>query len=405
MIKISEEHRLQIRTILKDYSETKYEGIITKITPILNSYHPIQPQKLTKRLLNSLFRVWNKQEKESIVHYYTLCRLVNDYHYPPEQLDHEVNCGGLGRNAITGGDTHVDIVVFSHPSRRPGTALIAIECREFGGIYGMTQAASYARALQAKYHLFTDSRRWDAFETEPHPLDGIKISDIPLWVGNKPLVERLSKKHILPPINDEKQLRDLIDICHDQIHGEGDDPAKAFDELVKLFFVKIYDEQEIPNTYEFSVLAGETIDETGKHIRKLLKQARQQSKYKELFTEPGDDEFSISNQSIRKVVETFQGYSFVGNSVIGIDAKGTVYENMVGSTFRGELGQYFTPRKEVEFMVDLLKPTRNDITLDLACGSGGFLIYVLRRVASQIRIEQQNLPLHRIEAIIKDYAK
>ena len=404
MIKISEEHKAFTKETLKDYRETKYEQVIKKLIPILSSYYPIQPQKLTKRLLNSLFKNWNKQEKESIIHYYTLCRLINEYHYPPEQLDHEVNCGGLGRTALTGGDTHVDIVIYSHPSRRPGTALVAIECRELGGIYGTAQAASYARALQANYHLFTDSQIWDAFETQPHPLDGVKISDIPLWIGDKPLVNRLSKKHTLPPINDEKQLRDLIDVCHNQIHSEGNDPAKAFDELVKLFFVKIYDEQEIPNTYEFSVLAGESVDETGNHIRDLLKQAKEQSKYKELFKEPGDDEFSISNKSIRKVVETFQGYSFVGNSVIGIDAKGTVYENMVGSTFRGELGQYFTPRKEVEFMLGLLKPTREDLTLDPACGSGGFLIYVLRHVASQIRVEQQNLPVHQLESVIKEYA-
>ena len=403
MIRVSEEHRRQIKEILASYSESKYEQTLTKLSPILSAYYTIQPQRLTKRLLNSLFKSWNRQEKESIVHYWTLCRLIVEYNYPPEQLDHEVDCGGLGRTALSG-STHADVVVFSHPSRRPGTALVAIECRELGGVDGIGQAASYARALQAKYHLFTDSKRWDAFETQPHPLNGIKISDIPLWVGNKPLVKRLSKNHILPPINDEKQLRDLVEICHNQIHSEGLDPAKAFDELVKLFFVKIYDEQEIPNTYEFSVLAGETDDETGEHIRELLKQAKQQSKYKELFKEPGDDEFSISNQSIRKVVETFQGYSFVGNSVIGIDAKGTVYENMVGATFRGELGQYFTPRKEVEFILDMLKPTRKDLVLDPACGSGGFLIYVLRRVASQIRIEQQNLPAHRIEAIIKEYA-
>lgn len=266
------------------------------------------------------------------------------------------------------------------------------------------QAASYSRALQAKYHVFTDSDKWMAFETQPHPLNGISISDIPIWVGHKPLPHRLSKKHLLSPITDEKQLRDLIETCHNQIHSEGLDPAKAFDELVKLFFVKIYDEQEIPNEYKFSVLSGETIDETGNHIRELLKKAKEQSKYKELFTEPGDDEFSISNAAIRTVVETFQGFSFVSGSVIGIDAKGTVYENIVGSTFRGELGQYFTPRKEVEFMVDLLKPDRSDLVLDPACGSSGFLIYVLKNVASKIRIEQQNLPPHRIEGLIKDFA-
>ena len=203
-----------------------------------------------------------------------------------------------------------------------------------------------------------------------------------------------------PPISDEEQLRSLIKTCHNEIHSEGVDPAKAFDELVKLLFVKVYDEQEIPDFYRFSILAGETEDETGKNIRDLLREAKEKSQYRELFTEPGDDEFWIHNKSIRKVVETFQGFSFTGSSLIGIDAKGTAYENMVGATFRGELGQYFTPRKIVEFMVDLLEPEREDVVLDPSCGSGGFLIYAMRKIADQIRKQQQNLPRHRVEGLI-----
>src|ERR1044072_2519201 len=407
MIKISEAHKNEIRTILVGYSSTKFETTSKKMFPILKHYHTIDPNKIGKRLLDTLYKTWLSKENESIVHYWTLCQLVSEYQYPVEHLELEVACGSMGRKALLPssleGANHADIVVYSHESRRPGSALVAIECRELGGVDGSKQAASYSRALHSRYHLFSDSDHWDAFETQPHPVDGMPVSNIPLWVGYKPLSIRLPKTHRLPPLTDEKQLRELVKICHDKIHKEGLDPAKAFDELVKLLFVKVYDEQELPNIYEFSVLSGETEKETGEHIRQLLKQAKEKSKYKELFTEPGDDEFAIGNSSIRKVVETLQGFSFTGNSIIGIDAKGTVYENMVGSTFRGELGQYFTPRKMVEFMVDLLEPKGDDIVLDPSCGSGGFLIYVLRKVASLIRLEKTHLPQHQIERHIKEF--
>jgi type I restriction-modification system DNA methylase subunit len=407
MIKISEAHRNEINEILRGYNFSNYESVIKQLTPILKHYHPLDPAKVGKRLLSRLFGAWLNKDKEAIVHYWTLCQLVHEYQYPSEHLDVEVPCGAIGRKALAPGAkdgvAHADVVVYGHESRRPGSALIAIECRELRGPDGAKQAASYSRALQSRYHLFTNSDRWNAFETQPHPVDGIPVSDIPRWVGYKPLAERLPKKHLLPPLTDEKQLRDLVKVCHDKIHSEGLDPATAFDELVKLLFVKVYDEQELPKVYEFSVLAGETEDETGAHIRELLKQAKQKSKYKELFSEPGDDEFSISNSSIRKVVETFQGFSFTGNSIIGIDAKGTVYENMVGSTFRGELGQYFTPRKMVEFMVDLLQPTSEDVVLDPSSGSGGFLIYVLRKVATLFRKEKAHLPQHQVERHIKEF--
>ena len=402
MIKISSDHKLKIQSILKNYQEASFDSVLRKMSPIIRDYYHIEPIKVSKRLLESLFSSWLSKPNESIVHYWTICRLIEEYKYPPDHISHEVSCGGIGRQALKSSNTRADVVIYSHPSRRPGTALVVIECREFEGEDGGKQAASYSRALQSPYHLFTDSSKWSAFETQPHPVDGIPVSDIPHWIGSKPLAQKLSKKHILPPITDEEHLRSLIKICHNEIHSEGVDPAKAFDELVKLLFVKVYDEQEIPDVYSFSILSGESDEKIGENIRALLKEAKKKSQYKELFSEPGDDEFWIHNKSIRKVVETFQGFSFTGSSIIGIDAKGTAYENMVGATFRGELGQYFTPRKIVEFMVDLLEPTREDVVLDPSCGSGGFLIYTMRRIADQIRQQQQNLSAHHTERLIRD---
>lgn len=402
MIRISSEHKQEIHSLLANRSGEEIDKSLKAMTPILQSYYPADPTKIGKRLLNSLLSSWLSKPEESVVHYWTICRLVHEYGYPHEHIDLEVSCGALGRQAISSGSTRADIVVYLHPNRTAGTALITIECREHGGVNGEKQAASYSRALQSPFHLFTDSEVWSVFETQPHPVDGLSVGDIPHWVGSRPLEQRLSKSHALPPITDEEHLRRLIKVCHNRIHGEGVDPAKAFDELVKLFFVKLYDEQEVPHVYRFSVLAGETDAEVGENIRALLKEAKKQSRYRELFTEAGDDEFGIENKSIRTVVETFQGFSFTGSSHIGVDAKGTAYENMVGATFRGEMGQYFTPRKIVEFMINLLEPTRDDTILDPSCGSGGFLIYAMRVIAAQMRQDQQNLPEHQIERLIRE---
>ena len=406
MISISEDHKTTMLELVRNYDKNNLNSIMEQASEILEVYYPqVQFQKIGKRLLDKLFSSWASKPKESFVHFWTICKLIFEYNYSNNQIDLEVSCGAIGRSAISNlpHDSRADVVVYSHDSRRPGTALISIECREPEGVDGAKQAASYARALQSTYHLFTDSIVWNAYITQPYPINGNIISDIPQWVGNKPVPQRLTKDHILPSITDERQLRDLINICHDQIHSEGIDPAKAFDELVKLFFVKVFDEQEIPDIYEFSVLEGETVSETGTHIRGLLKRAKETSRYKELFTEPGDDEFWISNKSIRIFVETFQGFSFTGNTLVGIDAKGTVYENMVGSTFRGELGQYFTPRKIVEFMVQFLDPDREDIIFDPSCGSGGFLIYVLQHVANKIRLQQQNLSPNVVERLVDQF--
>ena len=274
MVKISTKHKGEIKKLLREYKESAYDTIAAEMSKILKNYYPENPKKIGKRLLNKLFSSWMKKENEAIVHYWILCKLLFEYQYPSEQLDLEVPCGGIGHKASNQQrDSYADLVVYTHKDRRPDAALIVIEGKALGrqDRRAPAQAASYARALGARYHLITDSEQFDAYETQPHPLDGTPIGDIPKWVGSKPLRERLSKKHILPPLTDEQQLRGLVKASHDQIHAEGIDPAKAFDELVKLFFVKVYDEQELPSVYEFSVLSGETADDTGNHIRQLLK--------------------------------------------------------------------------------------------------------------------------------------
>ena len=57
---------------------------------------------------------------------------------------------------------------------------------------------------------------------------------------------------------------------------------------------------------------------------------------------------------------------------------------MVGATFRGELGSYFTPRTIADFMVRLLD-IRQGTLLDPACGSAGLLAAALRNARSEAR--------------------
>jgi type I restriction enzyme M protein len=48
------------------------------------------------------------------------------------------------------------------------------------------------------------------------------------------------------------------------------------------------------------------------------------------------------------------------------------------------MGQYFTPRPIVRFMIDFLEPSIDDFLIDPACGSGGFLIYTLERMRKEL---------------------
>ncbi len=74
--------------------------------------------------------------------------------------------------------------------------------------------------------------------------------------------------------------------------------------------------------------------------------------------------------------------TLTGASPRGTDLLGVAYEHLVGATFRGELGSYFTPRNIADFMVRLIDAREGKI-FDPSCGSGGLLIAAHRLAHSE----------------------
>ncbi|MEH1958557.1 MAG: class I SAM-dependent DNA methyltransferase, partial [Nostoc sp.] len=66
-----------------------------------------------------------------------------------------------------------------------------------------------------------------------------------------------------------------------------------------------------------------------------------------------------------------------------LDTKGVAFEEFMGGFFKGDFGQYFTPRELIAFAVEVLNPERKQLVLDPACGSGGFLLYALDHVRKE----------------------
>ena len=167
--------------------------------------------------------------------------------------------------------------------------------------------------------------------------------------------------------------------CHDILwEGGKRNPAEAFDEMSKLMFCKIHDERfitKIGEYYKFQIGTHENITEVTNRVKEIYSDA--QDREPGVFTEP----IKAENPLIYSVVEILQGVSL---SKTDLDAKGVAFEHFLGKVFRGEMGQYFTPRTIVEFMVEMLDPKDSDCVIDPACGSGGFLLYALDRVRKDV---------------------
>ena len=59
--------------------------------------------------------------------------------------------------------------------------------------------------------------------------------------------------------------------------------------------------------------------------------------------------------------------------------------------FKGENGQFFTPRNVVKLMVEITNPQPDDKIIDPACGTGGFLLESLRHKWNILTQTHRNL--------------
>ncbi|MEM3829425.1 MAG: N-6 DNA methylase [Conexivisphaerales archaeon] len=207
------------------------------------------------------------------------------------------------------------------------------------------------------------------------------------------------KKFFIKGIN-ERDLRTVsfdeltkkFQMCHDAIwEGGKRDPATAFDEFSKLLMSKIYDERftSVDEEYKFQIKDNETSPDVAEKIKKLYE------KVKEKNSKVFKTDIKLSPQVIFEIVKTLQGISL---RFTDLDVKGRAFEKFLGKIFRDEYGQYFTPRNVVKFMVELLDPDEDDLVIDPACGSGGFLLYTLMHVIKKLsnRYNEDSDSLNRI---------
>ncbi|MBL8765409.1 MAG: N-6 DNA methylase, partial [Phycisphaerae bacterium] len=132
-------------------------------------------------------------------------------------------------------------------------------------------------------------------------------------------------------------------------------------------------------------------------IYSFFKKPKDFYKTDELFAE--HDTLDISEDTFRRIVKQLERFDL---SKTGDDIKGLAFERFLGTTFRGELGQFFTPRPVVDFMVELLDPKEGELICDPAAGSGGFLIRAFEHVRSRIVADiqrQKDEERARIEAL------
>lgn len=258
------------------------------------------------------------------------------------------------------------------------------------------QAISYARLLDsiAPLVLITNGSQTQVF----HVVSKTRLPELPARADlDKDILKfvlsneqqdalRREAKHELFIIDDVKTFKSILRSCHNEIrNNEGLDPTAAFDEMSKVMFCKLYEEKENPkgNRFRASVF-DDSLDRLHFNVvQKILDEAKEKPGYSEIFD--SDARIGLKDRTVRKLVGLLESYDL---GLTAFDVKGEAFEFFLGETFTGGLGEYFTPRNIVEFMVEAMDPKIGEKIIDPFCGTGGFLIYAFETISEKIRLNE-----------------
>ena len=344
----------------------------------------------------------NYNNPEEKVQAEAFLRLIIDYKYPINRIK-------LFVAVPMGNETkEADIVVFKDDLCL--MPYILVECKkqeiseaEFQQAIGQAYSYAFAMAGELKYVWVTSGIKSDYFEVDQNSNARNQLPDIPQFgVTNIARYKYVYDAQYLPEESGKQRFFDLSVIdqseltrrfkqAHEALWAGGQlNPSEAFDELDKLIFCKIWDERKprkMGEPYDFQIITVPKEIEKNENKRRLIENDNLYNRIMALYEEGRKKDQEVFRDNIRLTPEKIRTVvSYLESVNLGetdLDSKGRAFETFMGSFFRGNFGQYFTPREIVKFIVDVLPIEHDSKVLDTSCGSGGFLLYALNKIRNK----------------------
>ena len=345
---------------------------------------------------------WLVLKPEEEVRQRYVCRLVDSYGYGIKQMGEEVKVTNSQHGQ---GAARADIVVWRNEEdkRKGKNALIVVECKAENVTIRQAdyfQGYNYAAWAGAKFFVTTNLKETRIFKVveDAMPKKLEEIADIPsadMVNDDKKIKAMLLQTKAFT----RDEFSRLLFKCHNIIRNNDKlSPEAAFDEISKILFIKIRYERTNSGTQIFSkeeflkqkkMYDAVKSKESPDYYQFLFNKTKEDFAKDHLFDE--NETIKIRENSFEQIVKELQVYNLSTTS----DVKGIAFEQFLGRTFRGELGQFFTPRTIVDFMVSVLDPQEGEYVCDPCCGSGGFLIrafeYVREHIENEVEVRKEDV--------------
>ena len=303
-------------------------------------------------------------------------QLVEDYGYSKDQIQTRPQYRVKANPSDTTKSYPLDIIVFSDNKKIDTNEYIIIECKKKTRNDGITQLQDYLKFSNAYIGVWFNGneriflKKYETkgkvhFEEIPNiPIKGQRLEDI----------GKFKRKDLKPTHNLKVIFNSIRNHLAGNATGTGRDEIIA-QQLINLIFCKIYDERFTKKDDNVSFRVG--IEEDGKVVKKQIAEIfeKVKTKYSEVIEVA--DTIILDADSVKYVVGELQNFCLIESER---DIIADAFETFIGYSLKGAQGQFFTPRNVIKLMVEIINPQPNEILIDPACGTGGFLVESLRHI-------------------------
>ena len=337
-----------------------------------------QPSKIITDLISGL-QVGAKAEEIEAVQPFA-AELLGTYGYPKEHIRTHPQWRVRGRPSDKTGRYPVDIVVFQCDVQELDREYIIVECKQKRRRDGRRQLEDYLKFSSARLGVWYNGKdRLFLLKTETK--GGLVFEEIPNIPHYQQRVEDIGQflRKDLKPSNNLKAVFSVIrNYWAANAVGMTRDEALS-QQLINLVFCKIYDEKFTQSDHRvtFRIGLGEKKQEVKKRIDGIFKEVKK--RYHDVFE--NNDIIQLDEDSLAYFVGEVQHYCLIESPS---DAVADAFEAFISPTLKGPQGQFFTPRNVVNLAITLTDPKTSERIIDPACGTGGFLIEVLRHLWNKI---------------------
>ncbi len=340
---------------------------------------------------------WLEKTPEEEVRQEFVCKLVNEYGYSLEQMGEELKLTTSQRWTWR---ASADIVVWKTKEDKLAKkiAFLVVELKAASihlKVEDCYQWYNYATWSRAQLFAVSNWKELQVYKTieDELPLNLAPVNDIPK--ANEILDEKKLENFLKKTkefTGDE--FAKVLQKCHNIIRNNDKlSPEAAFDEISKILFIKIMYERKpkqeaifskkqfdkLKDAWNLSRWRSET--ETS-YMQRLFEDVKEEFAVDEIF-DP-HEKINLRETSFEQIVKELEIYNL---TITSSDVKGIAFEKFLWKTLRWELGQFFTPRTIVDFMVEILDPKEWELICDPACGSGWFLIKAFEKIREEIEKE------------------